>query len=144
MSVFISSPLSRKQLESVLEHEEQVSSTHEAASFGRGSVAFSFTVRVFAALCVSAIKKNKSEARCSVTRVLHSELWHNLQSCFVLAGAYSHALVTENHHSHLLERARLPGSSYSLARTRHALCRPDGNLFIRVRLEKKPMKRLKL
>lgn len=144
MLVFISSPVSREQLESVLEHEEQVSSTREAASFGWVSVAFSFAVRVFAALCVSDIKKNKSKARCSVTRVLHPGLWHNLQSCFVLAGAYSHALVTKNHHRQLLERARLPGSSYSPACTRHALCRPEGNLFIRVCHKKRPVKRLKL
>lgn len=88
----------------------------------------------------SNINKNKSEVKCSVTRALQSELWHNLQTCFVLAGAYSHALVTKNHHSQLQEHARLSGSSYSPGCTRHALCRPEVNLLIRVCQEKKSAK----
>lgn len=132
MSVLIFSLTSCEQLESVLEHEAYVS-THEAASSGWVSVAFLFVVGVFAALFVSDMKENKSKARCSVTCV-----WTVAQPpvLIVLAGAYSHALVTKNHHSQLLERAKLPGTSYSTACTRHALCRPEENSFFRVRPKK--------
>lgn len=59
MSVFISSPVSREQLESVLEHGEHGISTREAASVG--SVSVGFHLQLCASLTIRKINR-KSDA----------------------------------------------------------------------------------